>query len=165
MNKFTRISSIFAIMAVIIGCAPRGESPEQMIAAAKALDQQFATAYNNGDVDGVMATYWNSPDLVSFPPGTMEARGWQAVKDDLAQFLASAPGLKLELLEANYKVVGEVVLGYGKWRATIPAGGDNPVVLNGRYSDVHAKRNGKWVYIMDHASVPLPPAEKSPTEK
>ena len=27
----------------------------------------------------------------------------------------------------------------------------------GRYTDVKAQRDGKWVYIIDHASVPLPP--------
>lgn len=29
--------------------------------------------------------------------------------------------------------------------------------MRARYSDVKAKRDDKWVYIFDHASVPLPP--------
>ncbi len=157
MKNFIRFSLITVLLGFALSCAPQGESPEKMIAAAKALNQQFIAAYNSGDVDGVMATYWNSPDLVSFPPDAMEAHGWSEVKAGIAGFLNSAPGLKLELLESNYQAVGDVVLGWGTWRITIPTGADQPLVLNGRYSDVHAKRNGKWVYILDHASVPLPP--------
>ena len=45
------------------------------------------------------------------------------------------------------------------WLSTVPANGDGTsTVLQGRYSDVKAQRDGQWVYIMDHASVPLPPA-------
>lgn len=158
MKYLFRYSLILAVAGFILGCAPQGDSPEQMIAAAKALDQQFVEAYSKGDVDGVMATYWNSPELVSYSPDAMEARGWQAVRDGLATFFTSTSGAKLELLETNYKVAGNVVFGWGKWRLTIPAGGDKPMEMLGRYSDVKAKRDGKWVYIFDHASVPLPPS-------
>ncbi len=158
MKQLVRLTFILLSAAFILGCTSGGENPEQMIAAANALDQQFLSAYNSGDVDGVMATYWNSPELVSYPPGTMEARGWQAVKEDIAGFLASAPGLQLQLFDTNNKVIGDAVMGWGKWRITIPAGEKEPTVISGRYSDIKTKRNGKWVYILDHASVPLPPA-------
>lgn len=164
MKQIFRFGFMFIATVFILGCTAEGESQNQMIAAANALDQQFLAAYNSGDVDGVMATYWNSPDLVSYPPGTMEARGWQAVKDDLAGFFASTPGLKLELIDTHNKFIGDAVLGWGRWRITIPTGEKEPMVLSGRYSDVKAKRNGKWVYILDHASVPLPPPP-APTEK
>ncbi|MFQ5674850.1 MAG: YybH family protein [bacterium] len=68
-------------------------------------------ASSHGDVDGVMAMYWNSPDLVSYPPDAMEAHGWRAVRDDLRRFFDSVSGAKLELLETNYKVAGDVVFG------------------------------------------------------
>jgi len=29
--------------------------------------------------------------------------------------------------------------------------------MEGRFSDVKAVRDGKWVYVMDHASIPVPP--------
>lgn len=156
MRRVRYHSVLFVVGAFMFGCAPRGENPEQMIAAAKALDQRFLEAYSKTDVDGVMACYWNSPDLVNYPPGAMEERGWQAVKDGIAEFFASAPGLKAELLETNYRVAGDVVFGWGKWRITIPTGGE-PMVISGRYTDIKARRDGKWVYVLDHASVPLPP--------
>jgi len=42
-----------------------GESEDEMIAATDTLDKQFIEAYNNKDADALMATYWNSPELVS----------------------------------------------------------------------------------------------------
>ncbi len=156
MEPLARTILFFAMASLTFGCMSSGENPQQMLAEAKALDQRFVAAYNQGDVDGVMDCYWNSPDLINYSPGALEERGWQAVREGVAAFFASAPGLKAELLESNYKVAGDVVLGWGKWRMTIPTGGE-PVVLTGRYSDVKAERDGKWVYVFDHASVPLPP--------
>jgi len=157
MKHLFRSILLLAMVWLLFGCAARSDSPELMIANAKVLDQRFIEAYNKGDVDGVMACYWNSPDLVNYSPGSLEERGWQAVRDGVAGFFAGAPGLKAELLETNYMVAGDKVVGWGKWRMTIPTGKGDPMVISGRYTDVKAKRNGRWVYILDHASVPLPP--------
>ena len=51
-----------------------------MVAAANALDDRFQDAFNRADVDALMATYWNSPNLVSFGPDGMGTRGWEACK-------------------------------------------------------------------------------------
>lgn len=37
--------------------------------------------------------------------------------------------------------------------------------MMGRYTDIKAERDGKWVYIMDHASMPLPPPSAEKEEK
>jgi len=148
----------FLFTAVLFcSCSSQGENPEQIIAAANALDQQFVEAYSNGDVEGVMATYWNSPDLVSYPPGAMEERGWQKVKEGLSQFFTSIQGAKLVLFDSENKIAGDMILGKGKWSMTMPDGNGGSMEMFGRYSDIKAKRDGKWVYVFDHASVPLPP--------
>jgi len=157
--KQTIFFSLMVVGAMFLsGCAPLGETPEQMITEAKALDQRFIAAYNNGDVDAVMATYWNSPDLVSYPPGALEVRGWEAAKEGFAKEFSSMKGT-LEFMEPNYRVAGDVVMGWGKWRFTMS---DPPMEMMGRYTDVKAKRDGRWVYILDHASAPLPPASGTP---
>jgi len=152
-----------AIAAGLVGCARGGSgaSPETMIAAAKALDQQFTTAFNKGDLDGVMATYDHGPDVVLFAPDELEVRGWDSIRKGLQQALANAPGAHLELVSPQYRAAGDVVIGWGTFRLinAVPAKGT--VETMGRYTDVKAQRDGKWVYIVDHASVPLPPP--SPT--
>lgn len=136
--------------------APAGPTPAEMKSAADALDQRFLDAFNKGDAEAIAATYWNSPDLVSYSPdgGT---RGWEATRTAAAEAFKAMAGAKLELLNSRNDVHGNVVVGYGNWKMTIPAAKGPATVLEGRFSDVKAQKDGKWVYIIDHASVPLPP--------
>jgi len=145
------------VLGLFISCAPAGEDPEIMVQAADDLDSRFVEAYNNRDTDALMDTYWNSPELISFPPGAMGSQGWEATKTAMEEEFANAPDFILELTETNNVAAGEVVLGYGKWRFTISMPDAEPMIVEGRFSDVKAKRDGKWVYIMDHASVPMAP--------
>jgi uncharacterized protein (TIGR02246 family) len=129
-----------------------------MIAAAKALDQEFLAAFNRGDLEGVVATYWKSPDVVVFPPDSMEARGPDAIRASFVQSLATMAGGTLELTAAHSRVAGDAVTAWGRWRFTMPASGAAaPAEMLGRFTQVSAKRDGRWVYLVDHASVPLPP--------
>lgn len=124
------------VLTIFISCAPAGEDPEKMIQAADELDKNFIEAYNNRDLDAIMETYWNSPDLVSFPPGLMKARGWGAAKESFQEEFANALEFVLELTESNNKAFGDVVVGYGKWRFTISIPDAEPMIIEGRYSDV-----------------------------
>lgn len=151
-----------AVMAVASACAPAapatpaGPTPAEMMAAADALDAQFRDAFNKGDATALMATYWNSPDLVSIGPDGMGTRGWEACNAAAAEMFKAMPGATIAWGSKRNDVQGDVVIGSGTWKLTIPTP-DGPQVIEGRFSDVKALRDGKWVYIMDHASVPLPP--------
>ena len=96
-------------------------------------------------------------DVVSYPPDAMEVRGWDAIKQAYVEAFKTMSGAKLELTDAHYRVAGEFVLAWGRWQMTMPGPDGNPVTLEGRYSDVKAKRDGRWVFIQDHASVPMAP--------
>jgi ketosteroid isomerase-like protein len=94
-----------------------------------------------------------------FPPDAMMVKGSDSLRNMFVQFLATMKGCRLEMKETHQMPVGEVVLGWGLWRLTMPApdSGSAPIEMLGRYTDVKAERDGKWVYLMDHASVPVPP--------
>jgi len=142
---------------VFSGSGPSGDSTEEMIAGAKALDQRFIDAYNQGDLDAMMENYWKSPDVVLFDPGSMENRGWNAIRESMQATFSSMPGGKMEMTESHYIVAGEMVIGWGRWTWSGQMPDGSSMTMEGRYTDVKAKRNGKWVYILDHASAPLPP--------
>ena len=146
---------VCGVAGLLDACSPTVETPEEMIAEAKALDQRFVEAYNRGDADAVMETYWNSPDLVSYAVDTLQLKGWQALKDQTVRTFTSMKGASLEILDPNYKPVSDMVMSWGTWRLTIPSKEGAPVEVVGRYSDVKTQRGGKWVYIFDHASMPL----------
>jgi ketosteroid isomerase-like protein len=162
------ISSLFTLsLCLASGCASHGSNADQMraVAAAEALDQQFVTAFNQHNVDGVMATYWNSPDLVVCPPETLEWKGWNAVRDGYAKAFAQPGGAaKLEMDSSHYLAIGDAVVGWGTFKVRVPGVPGPKDFARGRYTEVIAQRNGKWVYIIDHASLPLeeiaPPGAK-----
>jgi ketosteroid isomerase-like protein len=166
MRHIVLCSVLLVAISLAGGCACQGEKPEQMIAAAKALDNQAVNAINSRNVDALMATSWNSPDYVSYPVGSMEARGWEAVKADAAKMLASLPrGATIEATDSNYMVAGDAVISWGTWRVKTPQEKGQPVVLDGRTMGVVAKRDGKWVYILDQSSVPWTPPSESPAKR
>jgi ketosteroid isomerase-like protein len=123
---------------------PPGPSDAEKVAAAEALDQRFLEAFNKGDADGVAATYW------------MGTTGWDASKAGAVEMFKAMPGAKLEYLSHHNDVHGDAVLGWGTFKMTIPTPG-GPQVMEGRFTDVKMMHDGKWVYVMDHASLPPPP--------
>ncbi len=144
---------------LLMGCAATQAQNQKMILAARAVDQRFVSAYNHGDIDDIMSNYWNSPDLIVYPPTALETKGWSAVKAGIAQGLANAPGARLDFIDSRYQAAGDVVICSGKWRMTLPSKDGFPFVVEGRYTNVKAERNGKWVFILDHASIPWPFAQ------
>ena len=150
---------LVGLMALMTGCA--GNSPDQMISSAKDLDRRFTEAFSKGDVDGVSACYLNSPETVLYPPDYMEQVGWPAIHEGFAKFLPGGHA-KLELIEPQYRVCGDCVVARGKFKVTMPqAGGSGE--MYGRFMELIVERDGKWYYLWDHPSVPMPPMGPSPT--
>jgi ketosteroid isomerase-like protein len=162
MRVIARTTSLLAALALVGACAPKGPTPEAMVAAANAVDQAFLDAFNAGDANALMETYWNSPELVNIGLDGMGGLGWDDAKAGWEITMASMPGAQLAFDNPQNIPQGDVVLGWGDWTMTIPTGDGSAMVVRGRYSDVKAMRDGRWVYIMDHASVPMPPAPESP---
>lgn len=115
----------------------------------------FQKAVNAADVDGIVALYRD--DAVSYPPDSMVVQGKDAIRktwtDLFAQYTA-----KLELVNGAYEDHGNVSTAWGQFTMTLtPKAGGESMKIEGRYSDTSIKEKGKWLYIVDHASVPLPP--------
>lgn len=144
--------------------APEAPDPNVMTAAANALDEAFVDAFNRGDAEGMVDLYWHSPEVVSFPPDTLQARGIDAVRTATRRMFTAMKGAKLELTESHQMPVGDMVIGWGLFRITMPAADGSQTEMVGRYTDIKALRNGRWVYVLDHGSMPMPaPAAPSTT--
>ena len=165
MNATSLSASLALAASLQFGCAtapePPAADPAAMIQAAEQLDREFVAAFNSGDVEAFNNCYWDSPDVVNFPPDAFEQRGIASIREyHAASFAAMPEGAKLELVESHQTPIGEAVVGWGTFRFSIP-GEDGPTILEGRFTDVKAERDGKWVYIVDHASFapPAPPSD------
>jgi len=156
---FRKTWLVAAIAAVLVSCAPAPKAPDTtaMVSAAEALDKAFEDAFNKQDAKAIAALYWSSPDVVSFPPDTMELRGPAAIERANAEFFTAMPGAKMQLYNVFYTPVGDKIFTSGKWRVTIPNPAGGSETMEGRYTDLKGQVDGKWVYLMDHASIPSPP--------
>ncbi len=121
---------------------------------AQLVDQAWVKAMKANDLEAVMALY--APDAVAyFPDG--DFKGKQAVRKSWTGFLAMFT-VKDATSEGTYETMGDTSLGWGFWSiSVVPKGGGEPTVMKGRATVVVKKIGGKWLYVVDHASVPLPP--------
>lgn len=122
------------------------------------LDDAWTKAFVAGNVEAVVALY--AADAVMYPPDSMEARGTKAIKASYAAFLNANKVQDFKMLDQKYETKGDLSYGSSRWTMTVvpKAGGEGkPVNMEGRASSVAKKIGGKWLYILDHASVPVPP--------
>lgn len=154
-----RVTTLLLLTGACEPAAPPND-PDAMTAAARALDQEFVAAFNAGDAEALSSLFWNSPEAVLFPPGAVEARGTAAILEANTLALAALPGAQIELIESHQMPAGDLVVGWGKWRITMPGPDGTVTEIIGRHTDVKAERDGRWVYLLDHASVPLPAPEQ-----
>ena len=148
----------FATAAFVLfaGCAPVVEQvdTDAMLASAHALDETFLEAMNNGDLEAVVACY--AEDAVSMDPGSMMATGRAAIRESFGGFFSSMQGAHIEILESHDLICGDAVASYGLLRITVPGPDGSETAMEGRFTDLKAERDGKWVYLLDHASFPMP---------
>ncbi|MBK8955217.1 MAG: nuclear transport factor 2 family protein [Saprospiraceae bacterium] len=169
MRKTSKISFIcIACFLIAISCKTEVNSteekearlsPMELIAAAHELDSLFLVAFNKGDLDAIMALYWNDPGTSAYPPAAMQLRGFDAVKHSYRKYFEGNPGAKLEYVSTNNVPFSDVVLGHGIFRYTMTGPDGNPISFDGRYTEIKALKNGKMVILHDHTSLPMPTEE------
>ena len=122
--------------------------------AAQEVDQAWVKAMKANDLEATMALY--APDAVAyFPDG--DFKGKEAIRKSWTDFFAAFT-VKDATSEGTYDTTGDTSLGWGFWTLTVvPKAGGDPIPMKGRATVVVKKIGGKWLYTVDHASVPLPP--------
>ncbi len=138
------------VLALAFGCAagPHGFAPADDTAIRAVLATQ-AAAWNRGDLDGYMAGYADSPELV-FTSGGHIRRGYD---DTLAKYRAkygrdttTMGHLVFELLAVQHLGAdGAIVLGRWQLSATPNAGG-------GVFSVALERTPSGWKIVHDHTS-------------
>lgn len=114
-----------------------------------AWDAQVA-AWNRGDLEGYMAAYWRSPDLVFFS-NAGEIRGWQATLDRYrAKYQGKGQHMgTLDFPQLDFTVLGpDAVLARGRWHLKMPDGKE----LSGMTSVVFRRLPEGWRIVHDHST-------------
>jgi ketosteroid isomerase-like protein len=151
---------LFFLLFIVVGCEQK-EDPGAVKSVIEKTDAQFAEAFNKKDVEGVMAPYWNSPELIAFYPDTT-IRGYDALRDSWQKTFDMVDVKKFEITESHIEVGQHMAYEWGFWTYVFqPKGGPEIAINNGRYLQVWAHKDGKWVIVADHGSAPVSPPPPS----
>jgi uncharacterized protein (TIGR02246 family) len=147
----TRVWALGAMVCISLLAAVPASAQDGL----KGVDEAWVRAVKAGNVDAVVALY--APDAVLYPPDAVEARGTAAIRASYAEMLG-AMVINDATIDSQYQTSGDVSIGFGKASLTMtPKAGGSPTVVSVRVTAVARKIGGKWLYIVDHASAPLPP--------
>jgi hypothetical protein len=122
-----------------------GQEEERTIRGLLALQ---AKAWNRGDIEGFMQTYWKSDSLMFIGKSGVQ-RGWQKTLDNYRKSYpdtVSMGKLSFDILEVK-KLSDEYYFLVGKWMLSRSIGD-----LNGHFNLLLRKINGQWVIVADHSS-------------
>lgn len=138
--------------------------PEDAIAAVRAvLDRQVAD-WNNGNLNGFLDGYWNSPKVV-FQSGGQRFDGWEAMRDRYRRrYQAEGRAMgRLAFSGLEIQSLGPTaLLARGRWQLTMPDGS----MPGGLFTVIFRKLPEGWKIVHDHTSADeAKPANSSRTEK
>ena len=124
----------------------------------QALQETFLTALRANDVDGLAACY--TEDATNFPVDSLAGVGPDSVRASWGGFFDAYRITDARLSEQHMEELGDTAVAWGLFTIVAdPVGGGEPVEMQGRYMDVARSIDGQWLYVADHASMPLPAAE------
>jgi len=114
----------------------------------RAVMNEQVKAWNNGNIDAFMQTYWKSDSLL-FIGSAGPTYGWQTTlqhykksyPDTVAMGKLQFDILQVKLLSTEYSFV------LGKWHLTRSIGD-----VGGYFTLLFRKINGQWLIVVDHTS-------------
>jgi uncharacterized protein (TIGR02246 family) len=122
----------------------------------KSVDQAWTKAIKAGDLAALTALY--TEDAVMYPPDEAKAKGREAIRASFEKLLAANTVQEAVLTYDTFRTVGNLSYASGNFRLTMaPKAGGDPQTFEGRFTSIAERKGGKWLYVSDHASVPLPP--------
>jgi uncharacterized protein (TIGR02246 family) len=122
----------------------------------KMLDDAWLKAAKAGDADALTKLY--APDAVTYMPDEMRAKGTAEIRESFQKFLGANTVKEMTLTQEFEKTSGDLAASSGTFSMTVePKAGGTAQTMEGRYTSVAVRKNGKWMYVVDHASVPMPP--------
>lgn len=138
---------LIMILAVISGSI-YSQKENKMKATIEKIMHEQESAWNKGDIDGFMASYWNN-DSLKFIGKKGITYGWKNTLDNYKKSYPNADAMgKLTFSIISVEKFSDTVCYVtGKWNLKRTAD-----ELGGYYTLLWKKIDGKWVIVADHTS-------------
>lgn len=148
-----RKSNLFAMAAVMALFA----SPLLGSDAPDSAQACWQPAFEAGDADAVSQCY--APDAVFWLGGMQMMQGRDAIREGYAGFFSAYAVKDVKLVTIGQSAHGDEATAWGSYSMVLVSKEDGKETLStGRYTDVSRKVDGKWMYVVDHASENPPAA-------
>jgi len=153
MHRLAQIAVIMALTCLATGysaATAEQSSPDTQKAAIRSLMAESAAAWNRGDLDGFMATYWKSPKL-RFASGATVHRGWKATFERYRnRYGSDQQGMgRLAFEDLEITPLGrDAAVVFGRYRLTRGDDEDS----EGLFTLTVRKMDEKWLIVQDHTS-------------
>ena len=116
-------------------------------------------ALRANDVQGLADCY--TSDAVNFPVSSLVGTGPQSVLESWGGFFSAYKVVDASLSDDHLEIHGDTAIAWGLFTIMAePVAGGDAVEMKGRYMDVARNIKGTWLYVADHASMPLPAAQE-----
>jgi len=128
----------------------------------KSHSEAFEKACGAGDIAGVMALYEDDAQVI-WPGQGDVAKGKVAIEKLVSAYCKPGAGsLKLET-QTSRQLSPAYVVNVGFWKNVVPGADGKTTEMEVRTTEViHRGKDGRWRYIVDHASIGAPPAQTAP---
>jgi uncharacterized protein (TIGR02246 family) len=150
------------LLAAAIGLAALSTAAS---AADATAGDCWTKAFVAGDADAVALCY--APDAVMWLPGGPMASGRDAIREGYKGFFGGNTIKSAVLTPMGGSTAGDTAVAWGTYTIVMVSKDSGAEVTEvGRYTDVQKKIDGRWQYIVDHASDdPAPVAADAASEE
>ena len=140
------MKQILFLILLLFGYVVNAQSPDEkeIIKILKVQTQ----AWNRGDVEGFMQTYWKSDSLLFIGKNGV-SRGWTSALNNYKKNYpdtAAMGHLDFDIIHVK-KISADYAYLVGKWMLTRSIGN-----LSGHFDLLLRKIKGRWVIVSDHSS-------------
>ncbi|CAN5776910.1 hypothetical protein BH11BAC4_BH11BAC4_19240 [soil metagenome] len=148
LSKYYSMNKKFLLLAICLFSISfsHAQSADEK-AIRNAMNEQLE-AWNNGDINRFMETYWQSDSLM-FIGKSGVTYGWQGTKDNYIKGYPDTAAMgKLDFKLIDVKRLSVIYFHVvGKWHLKRTAGD-----LSGHFTLLFKKIKNKWVIVADHSS-------------
>lgn len=123
------------------------------------LQEAFLRAILAGDAADIGQLY--AADAINYTIDDMVIKGRAGIVESWARLFEGSEVTEAVIFDDTHEVHGDTAVAWGLWRMILrPKDGGESATIEGRFMDISRRIDGVWMYVVDHASVPLsPPAE------
>ena len=143
------ILSIFLMIGMAVVGNAEDKDSQQTAAVLDVLDTQ-TQAWNRVELEGFMAGYWSSPDLI-FTSGGQVSRGWEPTLEKYRETYGGGKASmgRLSFDEIEVRLLGpETAWVLGRWQLEREGASSGGV-----FTLIFRQISGRWVIVHDHTSV------------